>query len=476
MAGEKEPGADSCETGEEGGVQDRCCDSSRASSSFADLKSLEVAHWEGPAPPQPRWHTEAEAASEEHGGVADRRAAAAGSATEANTVEMQSVPGREARHDTTPVAAAAAAALSETKMELVQAVARDKAGTHGGDPEEVTAAGGQEGEGGEQERRLLGTIKALLAELERDLDAARVLLPECHRFRKVVGCVSQAVGPGMSAGPRQVRCTADVTFCHRRQDRSGYHGWSLARWSTQSLACYSILAHKLHTSVSIRRFGIYAERAPHYSVVWIGRSSGSGSKSPKQPSSPTLKPTRRGNNKHTLARKKDVRPYGHVLQCVFHLCPRPNFGVQAMDVTEALREATEYSRTLSSPEAFLVVMAELLADGFEVQRRVPHVGFCFVNWMLLVELDVVVRSSISCTPYSRKNKYQAPSANPSSPKFPQAFPRPIIPTGPYGDAWILHSAPELRCIRVARTVLSLHFLPILGRRGSNAAPLARDGP
>lgn len=39
---------------------------------------------------------------------------------------------------------------------------------------------------------------------------------------------------------------------------------------------------------------------------------------------------------------------------------------QAMDVTEALREATEFSRTLSSPEAFLVVMAELLADGFEV--------------------------------------------------------------------------------------------------------------
>lgn len=35
-------------------------------------------------------------------------------------------------------------------------------------------------------------------------------------------------------------------------------------------------------------------------------------------------------------------------------------------MTEALREATEYSRTLSSPEAFLVVMAELLADGFEV--------------------------------------------------------------------------------------------------------------
>lgn len=37
-----------------------------------------------------------------------------------------------------------------------------------------------------------------------------------------------------------------------------------------------------------------------------------------------------------------------------------------MGVTEALREATEFSRTLSSPEAFLVVMAELLADGFEV--------------------------------------------------------------------------------------------------------------
>lgn len=43
-----------------------------------------------------------------------------------------------------------------------------------------------------------------------------------------------------------------------------------------------------------------------------------------------------------------------------------------MDVTEALREATEYSRTLSSPEAFLVVMAELLADGFEVKSGLAY--------------------------------------------------------------------------------------------------------
>lgn len=33
---------------------------------------------------------------------------------------------------------------------------------------------------------------------------------------------------------------------------------------------------------------------------------------------------------------------------------------------EALREATEFTRSLSSPQAFLVFMAELLADGFEV--------------------------------------------------------------------------------------------------------------
>lgn len=55
--------------------------------------------------------------------------------------------------------------------------------------------------------------------------------------------------------------------------------------------------------------------------------------------------------------------------------------IQAMDVTEALREATEYTRTLSSPEAFLVVMAELLADGFEVRqpgvdRSIGIIGAC----------------------------------------------------------------------------------------------------
>lgn len=59
-----------------------------------------------------------------------------------------------------------------------------------------------------------------------------------------------------------------------------------------------------------------------------------------------------------------------------------------MDVTEALREATEYTRTLSSPEAFLVVMAELLADGFEVRQRfgaclsIAIGAFCGVCWTL----------------------------------------------------------------------------------------------
>ncbi|CAM9451879.1 unnamed protein product, partial [Laminaria digitata] len=93
---------------------------------------------------------------------------------------------------------------------------------------------------GEDGESLLIASAALLRELERDLDAARVLLPECHRFRKVVGCVAEAIVPGMRVHPRQ-----------------------------------------------------------------------------------------------------------------------------AMDVTEALREATEFSRSLSSPQAFLVVTAELLADGFE---------------------------------------------------------------------------------------------------------------
>lgn len=37
-----------------------------------------------------------------------------------------------------------------------------------------------------------------------------------------------------------------------------------------------------------------------------------------------------------------------------------------MDLMEALKEAKEFTRTLSSPELFLVFMAELLADGVQV--------------------------------------------------------------------------------------------------------------
>lgn len=132
----------------------------------------------------------------------------------------------------------------------------------------LLASSSREGERAAEEKRaegrLLAAVRALLRELEGDLDAARVLLPECHRFRQVVGCVAEAVGPGM-AGAR----------------------------------------------------------------------------------------------------------------------PR-----QAMDLTEALREATQFSRTLSSPEAFLVVMAELLADGFEVrtlrEKPLPVVLCCVVFSFLLV--------------------------------------------------------------------------------------------
>lgn len=144
----------------------------------------------------------------------------------------------------------------------------------------LLASSSREGERAAEEKRaegrLLAAVRALLRELEGDLDAARVLLPECHRFRQVVGCVAEAVGPGMvGARPRQ-----------------------------------------------------------------------------------------------------------------------------AMDLTEALREATQFSRTLSSPEAFLVVMAELLADGFEVRtlrEKPPPVVFCcvmlcfrfcwFSGWSILLFLS-----------------------------------------------------------------------------------------
>lgn len=54
------------------------------------------------------------------------------------------------------------------------------------------------------EQLFLAYVRGLLQDLERDLDIARVLLPECHRFRKVVGCVGEAVGPGMGSSSRQV--------------------------------------------------------------------------------------------------------------------------------------------------------------------------------------------------------------------------------------------------------------------------------
>eukprot|EP00752_Nemacystus_decipiens_P003892 g3574.t1 len=260
VVGAKVPGAgDGEEEQEEGGEgeKDRCCDSSRASSSVADLRSLEVAHWEGgPATPLPPWPAEPEPLSKKEHGLDEQSstpaAAAAAATVEANAVAIQSVLGPEARHASAPVApASATSATFGGESESQTTVVRDEVGIPADDrQDERTSAGGHEEEDrGEEERRLLTTIEALVAQLERDLDAARVLLPECHRFRKVVGCVSQAVGPGMDAGPRQ-----------------------------------------------------------------------------------------------------------------------------AMGVTEALREATEYTRTLSSPEAFLVVMAELLADGFEDPTAM--LGYC----------------------------------------------------------------------------------------------------
>lgn len=70
-----------------------------------------------------------------------------------------------------------------------------------GDPPVAAPRGDRDGG---KEEPLLGSVNVLLREVERNLDAARVLLPECHRFRKVVECVSKAVGPGMRVRPRQV--------------------------------------------------------------------------------------------------------------------------------------------------------------------------------------------------------------------------------------------------------------------------------
>lgn len=50
-----------------------------------------------------------------------------------------------------------------------------------------------------------------------------------------------------------------------------------------------------------------------------------------------------------------------------------------MDLREALEEATEFTSTLSSPESFVLVLAELLSDGFEVQYEIAKhsARFCF---------------------------------------------------------------------------------------------------
>ena len=77
--------------------------------------------------------------------------------------------------------------------------------------------GNNNGDDGES---LLGASAALLRELDRDLDAARVLLPECHRFRKVVGCVAEAIVPGMRVHPRQVRVGEEGGCTHVMHCRS----------------------------------------------------------------------------------------------------------------------------------------------------------------------------------------------------------------------------------------------------------------
>ncbi|CAM9953292.1 unnamed protein product, partial [Ectocarpus fasciculatus] len=203
--------------------------SSIASSSVADASLLE----------------DAAAAADRDGAVAAARRAEARATHDGIGLVVAADSNLEQRHAAgamaprSPAGAAAAAAAGR----------KDEDKTGAGGAEALAAADKEWREKEEDERRLLSTVRGLLVELEDDLDAARVLMPECNRFRKVVRCVAEAVGPGMDARPRQ-----------------------------------------------------------------------------------------------------------------------------AMNLIEALREATEFSRTLSSPEAFLVVMAELLLDGFEDPPAM--LGYC----------------------------------------------------------------------------------------------------
>lgn len=120
----------------------------------------------------------------------------------------QSAHGEVSDIDGTSVMAGAKAATRMVAPETVSPTAlsrvseSDLFSSQGrGDPPVAASRGDRDG--GEEEP-LLGSVKVLLGEVERNLDAARVLLPECHRFRKVVECVSEAVGPGMRVRPRQV--------------------------------------------------------------------------------------------------------------------------------------------------------------------------------------------------------------------------------------------------------------------------------
>lgn len=97
--------------------------------------------------------------------------------------------------------------LEEAARALALASEHDAAGVFDAEEGNGSARFREQSSGKEKqagEEQFLASVTAMLVEIERDMDAARVLLPECHRFRKVVGCVAESVGPGMGARPRQV--------------------------------------------------------------------------------------------------------------------------------------------------------------------------------------------------------------------------------------------------------------------------------
>jgi len=204
----------SCRANGERGEYEGCCDSSQASSSVSVLILGEVVRRRDGSmmTGSPLVAARKEALGDAERGSPDAAESCAGG-NAAPWSSFEPNDGKAVAYAAAETAPADAVEPAPEPAAAEVAAAAGEDGTVGALEEEIATAGegesassaAAEGGGTGEGQRFLADVNALVGELERDLDAARVLLPECHRFRKVVGCVSEAVAPGIDASPRQVR-------------------------------------------------------------------------------------------------------------------------------------------------------------------------------------------------------------------------------------------------------------------------------